>query len=133
MLDAPGWPLSPAAKTRPLAPATQLELSGTGRLLLPAAGLDLVAVGLTTDEAMGCAALLTQAGQVDGPRIPAHQGVEGDQGWRAWTDQAGALRAEHTRPRTDENQGQVPEPARSLWAGCTALAGLGGPYLPQTA
>ena len=58
---------------------------------------DLVAVGLTTDEAQGCAALLAQSVDLDDVPVPTTDAV---QGWRSWTNEAGALRDEHTLHRS---------------------------------
>lgn len=76
------------------------ELSPTGRIRLPHAGLDLVAVGLTRDEALGCASLLAAGASLQDQPIPdAPDTGEGADYWRADTDAAGALRATATLPR----------------------------------
>lgn len=87
----------------------RLETTGQGRLLLPDFGLDLVAVGLTDQEARGCAALLAQGEDVQDAPMPA-RGPHDDstEGWRTWSDEAGALRPEHTAARA------VREPARQV-------------------
>ena len=72
-------------------------MTADGRVLLPAVGLDLVAVGLTPDEAQGCAALLAQSEDLDDVPIPT---TDAGEGWRSWTNEAGALRDEHTLPRS---------------------------------
>jgi len=104
----------------PGTPGVVFEVTADGRLRLPDAGLDLVAVGLTSDEAQGCAALLAQAEDLTDVAVPADEHAEG---WRAWSDNAGALRTEHTLPRitadpltTDEGSGQdaADEPATSV-------------------
>ncbi|MGO0577724.1 LysM peptidoglycan-binding domain-containing protein [Ornithinimicrobium panacihumi] len=86
----------------PTATAMRIEATADGRVRIPAAGLDLVGVGLTADEAAGCAALLAQSdAEPDVPMPAAHHG-EGnshEEGWRDWTDQAGALRPEHATSR----------------------------------
>jgi hypothetical protein len=80
------------------APAgTVLEVTSTGRVRLPQAGLDLVAVGLTSDEARGCAALIAAGEDLNDQPIPTNAIAK--EGWRAYTDAAGALRREHTIPR----------------------------------
>lgn len=82
-----------------------IEATATGRVLVPSLGLDLVGVGLTDDEAAGCAAMLAHARDESDTSIPpaapagAGPDVTGDQGWRAWADQAGALLCEHTIDR----------------------------------
>jgi hypothetical protein len=73
-----------------------IDMTSHGRLGVPSMGLDLVAVGLTADEALGCATLLAQ-NTSDAPDIPIPQ-MDAD-GWRAYTDEAGALRTEHTQSR----------------------------------
>lgn len=84
-----------------------------GRVSLPHAQLDLVAVGLTSDEALGCAALLAQVYNFDDVEIPERPAVEG---WRAYANEAGALRGEHTFPRNTSPE-ELPEPAESMLAG----------------
>lgn len=81
--------------------AVHVEATGDGRIRIPAAGLDLVGVGLTADEAAGCAALLAQSHAEPDVPMPAPAGdVEGaDVSWRGWTDHAGAIRPEHTAGR----------------------------------
>ncbi len=83
--------------------ALTVQVTGAGRVLLSELGLDLVAVGLTSDETRGIAALLAQGEQVDDTPMPTPGDNDGyedsEQGWRVWADQAGALRTEHTLPR----------------------------------
>ncbi|NNM48282.1 LysM peptidoglycan-binding domain-containing protein [Knoellia koreensis] len=67
-----------------------------GRVTVPAVGLDLIAVGLTPDEAKGCAALLAQADTASDDPIPADPEARG---WRGLADEAGALRVEHSLTR----------------------------------
>ena len=76
---------------------TTIELTAAGRVLVNPTGWDLVAVGLTRDEAQGCAALLAATDDVSCAAIPVDQGATS--GWRAYTDHAGALREEQTLPR----------------------------------
>ena len=73
-----------------------LHLSRDGRLRVPTLDLDLAAVGLTADEAAGCAALLAQADDVTPDPMPRR--ANGD-GWRTYADEAGNLRPEHAEPR----------------------------------
>ena len=80
-----------------------IELTSHGRLRVPSMGLDLVAVGLTSDEALGCAALIAQSTS-DAPDVPMPQQIDAD-GWHAYADEAGALRTEHTQSR-----GTPPDP-----------------------
>lgn len=83
----------------PAQDAMEVVATAEGRVLLPAAGLDLVGVGLTADEAAGCAALLAQSQAEQDVPMPAATHDEDDRTWRAWTDQAGAILPEHTTPR----------------------------------
>ena len=76
-----------------------LEVTADGRLRLPEVGLDLEAVGLTADEARGCATLLAHADTAITPvDVPVDETAV--TGWASYADQAGALRPEHTLPRT---------------------------------
>jgi len=84
-----------------------IQLTPEGRLRMPAVGLDLEAVGLTSDEAAGCAALFTQAEHAD-ISMPAHP--QDADGWRAHSNQAGQLREGHTLPRYEP----AAEPVESL-------------------
>jgi LysM repeat protein len=94
------------AGARPNAPGTVLHVTDDGRLSLPEAGLDLIAVGLTSDEALGCASLLAHSETVIEVPVPVDE--DATQGWRSLSDEAGALRAEHTLPRPDP--AEDPEP-----------------------
>ena len=96
---------------RPDTPGLVVELTPSGRVRLPHAGLDLVAVGLTSDEAQGCAALLAATHHLDDVPVPVDE--DATDGWRAFTDEAGALREEHTLPR-DTPDTDVGEPPESL-------------------
>ncbi|WP_457255914.1 LysM peptidoglycan-binding domain-containing protein [Pedococcus sp. P5_B7] len=82
---------------RECAPGLVLRVTGNGRVSLPHAGLELVAVGLTSDEAQGCAALLAQSEDLVDAPVPVDQHAR--DGWRVWSDEAGALREEHTTAR----------------------------------
>ena len=84
---------------------TELVFTMNGRVLVGDVGLDLVAVGLTPDEAWGCASVLAQADRSDD--VPITATSTSREGWRAMSDDAGALRQELTIPRTIE----VLEPA----------------------
>ncbi|MHB1010051.1 MAG: AfsR/SARP family transcriptional regulator [Propionibacteriaceae bacterium] len=80
-----------------------LRLTGNGRMQIPAVCLDLVAVGLTPDEAKGCAQLLAQADRLDDVAMPP----DGEEGWRAYVDAAGALRRELVLPRDTQTIGEA--------------------------
>ena len=82
--------------------STILHISGDGHLTLPGTtgtltADGLTATGLSSEEARGCAALYA-LGTADAA-MPTHVDLTG--GWRAYADEAGALRAEHILPRTD--------------------------------
>ncbi|MDN5715651.1 MAG: LysM peptidoglycan-binding domain-containing protein [Janibacter sp.] len=77
----------------------EVHVSAEGRITIPSVGLELVAVGLTSDEARGCAAVLAQGEQLDDVAIPVREDVT--EGWRTWTDEAGALREEHVKAREE--------------------------------
>jgi hypothetical protein len=79
-----------------------IHVTDHGRLSLPDVGLDLIGVGLTSDEALGCAALVAHAETTTPAPIPVELDANG--GWRGYSDQAGALRPEHTRPRNHADQ-----------------------------
>ena len=79
------------------AAGTVLHMTSAGRVQLADAGLDLVAVGLTSDEAHGCAALLAQSEDTTDTEIPIDETA--DEGWEAYATQSGSLRPEYTRPR----------------------------------
>jgi hypothetical protein len=95
-------------------PGVVLDVTARGRVNIPHAGLDLVAAGLTSDEAQGCAALLAQSEDLDDVEIPHDQIAE--QGWRSYANAAGALRTEHTLPRNTSNEA-VDEPTESVLDG----------------
>lgn len=95
-------------------PGAVIHLSSDGRLSLPHAGLSLVAVGLTSDEAQGCAALLTQSDELNDVAIPPNGDAEDER--RSWSNQAGALRPEYTLPRGTPI-GEINEPVTSILEG----------------
>lgn len=73
-----------------------IELTQDGRLRLPALGLDLVAAGLTADEAAATAAIVDITRESAVVPMPREEGVTG---WRALADQAGALLPQYTEVR----------------------------------
>ena len=89
------------AGSRPDTPGVTLHVTGDGRLCMREAGLDLIAAGLTSDEAQGCASLLAQSEDLHDAAIPADP--DATDGWRAWSNNAGSLRPEHTLPRDGED------------------------------
>ena len=104
-----------------------IELTAEGRLLLPSVGLDLVAVGLTGDEARGCAALLAQADAADDTPVPVDDHAH--DGWRQYTNHAGALRAQSTSPRAAPDPGV----ARDHDVAASLLPGPDATYLEAAA
>lgn len=93
----------------------ELRLTATGRLEIPAFGLDLVAVGLTSSEAQGCAALLQACADLEDVPMPPMP-TEDDQGWRSACNQAGQLLPELTLPREPESEDAEPVEASSVLA-----------------
>ena len=92
----------------------RIEVGADGRVYLPEVGLDLVAVGLDITEAAGCAGLVAHAETaVDPVPVPGLDGTV-DTGWRSWSDAAGALRPEHTAPRTPDAWPDPPGPSSVL-------------------
>lgn len=79
--------------------ALSVDLTSDGRVRLPSVGLDLIAAGLTVDEAGGIAALLEQSTLAGDRPVPCDQDAPPGT-WRAYTDHAGALREDYTVPRT---------------------------------
>ena len=74
-----------------------LNLTSNGRLAIPELGLDLVPVGITSDEAEGFARLLVQADTLADAPIQANSHAE--KGWETLADQTGAIRKDLTLPR----------------------------------
>ena len=92
-------------------PGTVLHMTGNGRVLLHHAGLDLIAVGLTSEEALGCAQIYAQSENLKDREIPVDESVK--DGWEAYADQAGGLRHEHTHPRGMPSL-EIDEPVSSI-------------------
>lgn len=74
-----------------------LNLTSSGRLTIPEFDLDLVPVGITSDEAEGFARLLVQADTLADAPIQANSYAE--KGWETLADQTGAIRKDLTVPR----------------------------------
>ena len=100
------------AGSRPDTPGVTLHVTGDGRLCMREAGLDLIAAGLTSDEAQGCASLLAQSEDLTDAPIPADP--DATDGWRAWSNNAGSLRPEHTLPRDAEDTDPTQEASSLL-------------------
>ena len=91
--------------------AVELRIGADGRLELAIAGLELDAVGLSVEEAQGCAALLAQADEAGDTEVPID--LAATQGWASYADEAGALRREHTIDRGVSTE-ELSEPAGSV-------------------
>lgn len=93
--------------------SVKFDLSSAGRLHIDALGLDLVAAGLSTEEAAACAAIIAVTRESQPEPIPVFSPTA--EGWRAMTDQAGALHEELTEPRDATSAGDaslLPETTR---------------------
>jgi LysM repeat protein len=102
------------AGERPNTPGAVLHMTNTGRVVLEHAGLNLIAVGLTSDEARGCALVYAQSDTLED--VPVSVDETATEGWEAYTDRSGALRREHTLPRNTPEDA-VDEPLTSLLEG----------------
>ena len=98
----------------PPSAGTEIRLTETGRVQVPTLGLDLIANGITTDEAAGCAALL---GIGDDLRAdaPMPEATDPAADWQQHCDAAGHLHADLATPRTTvlaalEATSLLPEP-----------------------
>ncbi|NHA01201.1 hypothetical protein G5V59_18750 [Nocardioides sp. W3-2-3] len=102
------------AGERPNTPGAVLHMTNTGRVVLEHAGLNLIAVGLTSDEARGCALVYAQSEVAEDVPMPVDETAT--DGWEAYTDASGALRREYTLPRNTPADA-VDEPLSSLLEG----------------
>lgn len=102
------------AGERPNTPGAVLHMTNTGRVVLEDAGLNLIAVGLTSDEARGCALIYAQSEVAEDVPMPVDETAT--DGWEAYTDASGALRREYTLPRNTPADA-VDEPLSSLLEG----------------
>ncbi|GAB2446121.1 hypothetical protein GCM10027062_29150 [Nocardioides hungaricus] len=102
------------AGERPNTPGAVLHMTNTGRVILEHAGLNLIAVGLTSDEARGCALVYAQSETPEYVATPVDETAT--DGWEAYTDSSGALRREYTLPRNTPEDA-VDEPLSSLLEG----------------
>jgi LysM repeat protein len=82
------------AGERPNTPGAVLHMTNTGRVVLEHVGLNLIAVGLTSDEARGCALVYAQSETPEYVDTPMDETAT--DGWEAYTDSSGALRREYT-------------------------------------
>jgi len=83
----------------PVPESTVFELDRDGRLCAPVLELDLRAAGLTGEEAKACAAIVDLTRESEPVKVPPFEQVA--DGWRAFADQAGALREELTDVREE--------------------------------
>lgn len=95
-------------------PGAVLHMTNTGRVILEHAGLNLIGVGLTSDEARGCALVYAQSETPEYVDTPVDETAT--DGWEAYTDSSGALRREYTLPRNTPEDA-VDEPMSSLLEG----------------
>ncbi|GAA1519618.1 LysM peptidoglycan-binding domain-containing protein [Nocardioides humi] len=102
------------AGERPNTPGAALHMTNTGRVILEHADLNLIAVGLTSDEARGCALVYAQSETPEYVDTPVDETAT--DGWEAYTDSSGALRREYTLPRNTPEDA-VDEPMSSLLEG----------------
>ncbi|MBU4188906.1 MAG: hypothetical protein KJ817_11975 [Actinobacteria bacterium] len=79
-------------------PAVTITVGADGWAHVPALGLNLIANGITRDEARGCVQLIQAADQLTSTDVPATEG----EGWRQYADLAGRLRADLTEPRNPD-------------------------------
>ncbi|MCW4600255.1 LysM peptidoglycan-binding domain-containing protein [Janibacter hoylei] len=86
--------INPAAEC---SEALVLHVDEHARVRIPHAGLEIEGVGLTETEARACAQLATEYRRQDEAPIPAIE--DPSEPWQDWSDTAGAIREEHTRPR----------------------------------
>ncbi|MGB3764256.1 MAG: LysM peptidoglycan-binding domain-containing protein [Ornithinimicrobium sp.] len=129
---------SPAAQDTargPVAPSregqtvtTVVELTSAGRVRLDNHGLDLAAVGLTSEEAHGCALLYAHSEILDDVAVPVDE--EATEGWESLVDHTGALRRELTLPRSTPEE-DPDEPATSLLAGTDEEYVTAAPVVPE--
>jgi nucleoid-associated protein YgaU len=83
--------------TAPVPGSVAVDLTKDGRLRVTDLGLDLMAAGLTSDEAAACAAIVDLTRESPAVSMPTF--TRAAYGWRSLTDQAGALREELTDVR----------------------------------
>ena len=92
-------------------PGIHLHLTPEGRVVLEQAGLDLIAVGLTSEETSGVGLVYAQAEVLDDVPVPVD--LDAGDGWEAYADRSGGLRREHTLPRATPDT-ELTEPTVTL-------------------
>lgn len=80
----------------------EIRLTDSGRVQVPALGLDLVANGLTEDEARGCIALIKAGRNLDDIDMPVADDSDGEE-WEQFCNSAGAIRPDKTIPRDSDD------------------------------
>jgi len=96
------------------ATGVEIRLTDKGRVQVPALGLNLVANGLTEDEARGCIALINAGRNLDDIDMPVVDDPDGEE-WEQFCNQAGAIRPDKTIPRDSDDpeaSSVLPEPDR---------------------
>jgi hypothetical protein len=91
---------------------TEIRLTPSGRVQVPALGLNLVANGLTEDESRGCLALMAAGRDLADTPMPVVDDPDREE-WAEFCDEAGAVRADLTIPRASAPAGAaslLPEP-----------------------
>jgi hypothetical protein len=91
---------------------TEIHLTQSGRVQVPALGLNLVANGLTEDESRGCLALMAAGRDLADTPMPVVDDPDRED-WAQFCDEAGAVRADLTIPRASGPAGAaslLPEP-----------------------
>ena len=83
----------------------RLEVSGDGRLVIPALGADLIAQRLPGRHVPGLVALVAQSRNTMDEPVPASAG---SRAWEEFADAAGALLPAVTQPRSGPDGGDVP-------------------------
>jgi hypothetical protein len=83
----------------------RLEVSGDGRLTIPALGADLIAQRLPAWHVPGLVALVTQSRNTADEPVPASAG---SRPWEEFADAGGALLPAVTQPRSGPDGGDVP-------------------------
>jgi nucleoid-associated protein YgaU len=96
---------------RPDTGGIHLDLTPDGRVVLEQAGLDLLAVSLTSEETRGIGLVYAQAEVLDDVPVPVDP--DADDGWEAYADRFGGLRREHTLPRATPDT-ELTEPTVTL-------------------
>lgn len=91
-----------------------IRLTSDGRVLLEQQGLDLAAVGLTSEETRGCALLYAHSEIPDDVEVPVDEDAR--EGWEALVDQTGAPRRTLTLPRCTSER-DLEEPVTTLLNG----------------